>query len=218
MTILQKYLSYVYRIVVEKATSRYNPQLIVAIQEGKYVLNASNANYSFATLHRVFQLALNKIDLEKVESILVLGAGAGSIPTIIYKELNLNPKMDAVEIDEKVVELGNKYFGLNQYADLNIIIDDALSFVKSTNNKYDLILVDLFKGINVPEVFLTQHFFEKLKSILNENGEMLLNFVAYNHETKKMINEIEIELSKSFNGDNKIYQFENINRIFHCKK
>jgi spermidine synthase len=218
MTILQKYLSYVYRIVVEKTASEFNPELIVAIQEGKYVLNAKNANYSFATLHRVFQKALKKVDLNNANSILILGCGAGSIPMIIYKELNLNPRIEAVEIDEKVIELGDKYFGLNQYSKLNVVNDDAKNYVQTTNNKYDLILVDLFKGIDVPSEFLSQHFFEQLKSILNENGELLLNFVAYNHETKQKVNQIEKELNKTFSRDNKLYRFENINRIFYCKK
>ncbi len=218
MTNFQKYLSYVYRIVVEKTTSKYNSQLIVAIQDGKYVLNAKNANYSFATLHRVFQQALKKIEIESVNTVLVLGCGAGSIPTIIYKELGLNPKMDAVEIDEKVIALGNKYFGLDQYSNMNIIIDDAMSFVKTTNNKYDLILVDLFKGINVPEEFLSQHFFEQLKPLLTEKGELLFNYVAYNHETKQQVNVIEDAMNKSFSNKITTHRLEDINRIFHAKK
>ena len=209
-----------YRIVVEKTTSKYNSQLIVAIQDGKYVLNAKNANYSFATLHRVFQQALSKIEIQKKEfkNVLVLGCGAGSIPTIIYKELGLNPKMDAIEIDEKVIELGNKYFGLDQYPELNIVIDDAMNFVKSSNNKYDLILVDLFKGIQVPDEFLTQHFLEQLKSLMNDDGELLLNFVAYNYETKQQVEEIESRFSNVFSKKINIIQLENINRVFHVKK
>ena len=218
MTTLQKYLSYVYRIVVEKTTSKFNSQLIVAIQDGKYVLNAKNANYSFATLHKVFQQALKKVEIQNVKSILVLGCGAGSIPAIVYKELGLKPKIDAIEIDEKVIELGNKYFGLDQYSHLNVVIDDAMNFVKSTNNKYDLILVDLFKGINVPEEFLSQHFFEQLKSLLNDNGELLFNYVAYNHETKQRVKDIENVLAKSFSNRIKIHQLENINRVFYVKK
>jgi spermidine synthase len=190
----------------------------VAIQEGKYVLNSKNANYSFATLHRVFQQALKKVELEKINSILVLGCGAGSIPTIVYKELGLNPKMDAVEIDKKVIELGNKYFELDSYSNLNIIIDDAMNFVKSTNNKYDLVLVDLFKGIDVPEEFLTQHFFEQLESLLNENGELLFNYVAYNYETKQLVKGIENALSKSFSKKLNTLQLEDINRVFHALK
>ena len=218
MTILQKYLSYLNRIVVEKISSQHNSELIVAIQEGKYVLNTKNANYSYATLHKVFQQALNKIEIKNVNSILVLGCGAGSIPTIIYKELGLNPTMDAVEIDEKVIDLGNKYFGLNQYSRLQVIIEDAINFVKSCNDKYDLILVDLFKGIDLPKEFLTQYFFEQLKSLLCEDGELLINYVAYNHETKQRVEEIENTLSKSFSKKVRTLQFENINRVFHVKK
>ena len=218
MTTLQKYLSYILRIVVERTKSQYNPQLIVAIQNGKYVLNANYANYSFASLHRVFQQAINKVEINEKTSILLLGCGAGSIPTIIYKELNLNPKIDAIEIDEKVIQLGNKYFDLGQFSNLNIVIDDAMKFVSTTSNKYDLILVDLFNGINVPEEFLSQEFFKKLKSSLENKGQILLNFVAYNHETKKKVNEIKELLNNSFPDNIKVYRLENINRVFHVQK
>ena len=218
MTTLQKYLSYFYRIVVEKTISEFNSELIVAIQDGKYVLNAKNANYSFATLHRVFQQTLSKVDLKNAQSILILGCGAGSIPTIIFKELELSPKIDAVEIDKKVIDLGNKYFGLNQFTSLNIVIDDAMNFVKTTNNKYDLILVDLFHGIDVPEQFLTQQFFEQLKAILNDNGEILFNYVAYNFETKNQIQPIESVLNKIFPNKVRVSKHENINRVFHAVK
>ena len=220
MNIFQKYLSYFIRIVVEKTASEFNQQLIVAIQDGKYVLNAKNANYSYASLHRVFQKALGKIEIDKknINSILVLGCGAGSIPTIVYKELGLHTKMDAVEIDEKVIELGNKYFGLDQFSNLNVVLDDAMNFVATTNKKYDLVLVDLFKGIDVPKEFLSQHFFEQIKSVLNNNGEVLLNYVAYNYETKQKVSNIENSLNKIFPNKVKIYQLENINRVFHCVK
>lgn len=218
MNNFQKYWSFLSRITIEKITSEYNQELTVAIQEGRYVLNAKNANYSFASLHRVFQQAIKRLEIKDTDSILVLGCGAGSIPRIIYKELSLHSKIDAVEIDEKVIELGNKYFSLNQYPYLNVIINDAMKFVDTTNNKYDFILVDLFKGINVPEEFLKQHFFEKLNSLLNTNGELLLNFVAYNHEKKQQINSIESLLNKCFSNNTKIYQLESINRIFHVKK
>jgi len=215
----QKYLSYFIRIVVEKKSSNFNPGLIVAIQDGKYVLNSKNANYSFASLHRVFQQALTKVEITKknIDSVLVLGCGAGSIPSIIYNELKLSPLMDAVEIDAKVVELGNKYFGLNEYERLNVIIDDATNFIKITDKKYDLILVDLFKGINVPEEFLTQPFFNQLKSLTNKGGDILINFVAYNHETKLQAKTIEEILNKVFLNKCNVYTLESINRIFHIK-
>jgi len=215
----QKYLSYVNRITVEKIASKYNKKLVVAIEDGRYVLNATNANYSFASLHKVFQKAFYNIRLKekKVSLVLVLGCGAGSIPSIIYKELKLSPKMDVVEIDEAVIKLGKKYFNLSDYNQLNIIIDDALNFVKTTSNKYDLICVDIFKGINVPEEFLSQHFFEHLKTLLNENGELLFNYVAYNHETKALVQKIQMLLTKYF-SHHQTFKIEGINRVFYAVK
>lgn len=218
MNNFQKYLSYFVRIVVEKRTSRFNPGLIVAIQNGKYVLNSKNANYSFASLHRVFQQALHKIENKNFKTVLLLGCGAGSIPSIIYNELKLDPVIDAIEIDEQVVELGNKYFNLDQYPRLNIMIDDAINFIKTTGKTYDLILVDLFKGINVPDEFLSQQFFEQLKRSLNEQGDILFNYVAYNHETKENSKTIAERLTKIFPNYTKTYRFEDINRIFHLRQ
>lgn len=193
--------------------------MVVAIQDGKYVLNATNANYSFASLHRVFKQAFKKINLSKkdVKSILVLGCGAGSIPNIIFKELALNPSIDAVEIDKKVIELANKYFGLNQYKNLNVIIDDAINHVETTNKKYDLICIDIFNGINVPDAILTQQFLSQVRNCLNENGEVLFNFVAHNHETKKKTKEIESLLLSLFSNQ-ETFKIEGINRVFHCVK
>jgi spermidine synthase len=79
-------------------------------------------------------------------------------------------------------------------------------------------LVDLFNGINVPETFLSPDFFKQLQSLLNKEGEILMNFVAYNYETKQKVKEIEEMATKIFPTQSKTYRFENINRIFHLKK
>ncbi len=217
MNNFQKYWSYINRIVVEQTSSQYNEKLIVAIQNGSYVLNAKNANYSYASLHRVFQQALKKVNLQEKKNILVLGCGAGSIPSIIYNEFRLNPSIEAVEIDEKVIELANKYFHLNQYEQLKVIIDDANNFVRNTSNQYDLICVDIFNGIDVPEQFLTLRFFERLKSLLASNGELLINYVAYNYDTKQIVKEIENRLCNVF-SETKTHRIEGINRIFYAIK
>ncbi|MCO6499457.1 MAG: fused MFS/spermidine synthase [Vicingus serpentipes] len=219
MNIIQKYWSYFSRITVEKTSSPYNPKLIVAIQEGKYVLNTSNANYSFGSLHRVFQQTFKKIKLKEqvIESILVLGGGVGSIPSIIYDELEMNPTMDAVEIDEKVITLGNKYFQLSQYNKLSIHIEDAMHYIENTTSMYDLIVVDLFEGIDVPKEFYSPSFLNQLKVLLNKEGMLVFNFVAYNYDTKELAKTIEIALQKIFNTKVERFNLEKVN-VVYCVK
>jgi spermidine synthase len=220
MNVFQKYWSYAFRIVVEQASSEFNPKLIVAIQDGKYVLNTQNANYSFGSLHRVFQQAFRKIKLTKqnTKTVLLLGGGTGSVPSIIYNELGLSPKMDTVEIDEKVIELGNKYFDLEKYSKVNVYIEDAAEFIKRTTNNYDLIVIDLFQGINVPKEFQTLNFFQKVYSLLSPQGTILFNYVAYNHETKTQTKEIGELIKNKMGVKVEIFKLENINRVFCIRK
>ena len=219
MNWFQKYWSYFSRITVEKTNSPYNPKLIIAIQDGKYVLNTSNANYSFGSLHRVFQQTFKKIKLKEqdIESILVLGGGVGSIPSIIYNELAMNPTIDAVEIDEKVVTLGSKYFQLNQYNKLSIHIEDAMHYIENTNSMYDLIVVDLFEGIDVPKAFYQADFFKAVKKRLNEKGMLIFNFVTYNYDTKELAKTIEKSLEKIFKTKVERFDLEKVNVVYVLK-
>jgi len=220
MNLFQKYWSYFFRIRVEQVSSKHNPKLVVAIQDGKYVLNANNANYSFGSLHRVFQKTFNKLNLldKNINSVLLLGAGAGSVSSIIYDELKLTPKIDAVEIDEEVVKLGKKYFHLEQYEKLTIHVEDAIHYVKDTKLIYDLIVVDLFEGINVPQKFCNEAFFLLLQRILRENGRLIFNFVAYNHETKERAKRIKKSLQHTFNNEVDVFKLERINVVYAVKK
>jgi len=215
----QKYLSYLYRITVLKTSSHINPILIVAIQNGKYVLNAKNANYSFGSLHRVFQQTFRLIAIKdkNIKETLLLGCGAGSVVSIIFNELHLATKIDTVELDSKVIEIGKKYFNLNAYKNLTIFNTDALDFLQKSTKTYDLIIIDVFQNINVPAEFQTQQFFNQVKSRLNDKGIVLFNFVAYNYETKQKSKAI-LTITKKVFSSSKVFKIENINRVFYSKK
>ncbi len=219
MNNFQKYLSYLYRITVLKTSSHINPILIVAIQNGKYVLNAKNANYSFGSLHRVFQQTFRLIAIKdkNIKETLLLGCGAGSVVSIIFNELHLATKIDTVELDSKVIEIGKKYFNLNAYKNLTIFNTDALDFLQKSTKTYDLIIIDVFQNINVPAEFQTQQFFNQVKSRLNDKGIVLFNFVAYNYETKQKSKAI-LTITKKVFSSSKVFKIENINRVFYSKK
>lgn len=203
--------------MVEESSSLHNDKLIVAIQDGKYVLNTQNANYSFGSLHRVFQKAFKIIRLKErnFSSCLLLGGGAGSIPSILYKELGLNISSTVVEIDKEVIRLGKKYFKLGDYPNLTIINEDAFVFVSNTTETYDLIAIDIFKDIMVPERFISPVFFDNIKKRLTPNGVVIFNFVSFDFETKQQIKKIEQLLTTVFKESTiTTHKIESLNRVF----
>ncbi len=203
--------------MVEESSSLHNDKLIVAIQDGKYVLNTQNANYSFGSLHRVFQKAFKIIRLKErnFSSCLLLGGGAGSIPSILYKELGLNISTTVVEIDKEVIRLGKKYFKLGDYPNLTIINEDAFVFVSNTTETYDLIAIDIFKDVMVPERFISLVFFDNIKKRLTPNGVVIFNFVSFDFETKQQIKKIEQLLTTVFKESTiTTHKIESLNRVF----
>ena len=214
---LHKYLSYIVRIVVEESSSPYNEKLIVAIQDGKYVLNTSNANYSFGSLHRVFQKAFRHIRLNKrnFSSCLLLGGGAGSVPVILYKELGLDINTTVVEIDSEVIRLGKKYFNTENHQNLSWINEDALLFVEKATTNFDLIAIDLFKDITVPEHFCKQAFIQQIKNILSPKGILLFNFVVYNKQSRQQFEQLVAAVEKVFQNNNnlQVLTLESMNKM-----
>ena len=89
---------------------------------------------------RIFRIF--SLDWTQINEVLILGFGAGSIAEIIA---SYKPKcaITGVEIDSKVIELGKKYFGNEQLKNNEIICSSADVFVKNTDKKFDLIIINI---------------------------------------------------------------------------
>jgi spermidine synthase len=97
-------------------------------------------------------------------SILILGLGGGS-NTLLVSRLYPKARITAVEIDPLMVEIGQKYFGLNKVKNLHIVVADALDFAANldSHSMYDLILVDCFEGKYIPKKLEDLGFLGTLK-------------------------------------------------------
>jgi spermidine synthase len=184
----QYFISFLFPKVIDKTQSKNNPYLEVAYSKGKLVLNTTIANYSYGGLHKVFQIAFKKINLKSlpIKNVLILGFGAGSVASIIYDELNLEVQCTGIEKDEMVIKLAKKYFNTDRFNKLNIICADAYDYLESNDDKYDLIVIDIYQDITVPEKFETNKFIELVHNHLSDKGLMVFNKVA---ATQKLFNE-----------------------------
>jgi hypothetical protein len=86
--------------------------------------------------------------------------------------------VDGVEVDPQVIEVGKKYFSLKDDNRTNIIIDDGRRYVKTTNQTYDLVLIDVFRGKSTPSHLTSVEFVQELKNITNPNGVIIANMIA----------------------------------------
>jgi len=105
---------------------------------------------------------------------LILGLGGG----VIANELcGQNIKVTAVELDERMTMVAKKYFNLN--SSVEIIQDDARHALYNLDKKFDLVMIDLFNAEVTPSHVLSLESFEKMKSLLNENGLIVINTYGY---------------------------------------
>lgn len=77
-----------------------------------------------------------------------------------------------VELDGRVIDFAKKYFEIEKYANLKIVQADAFEYVQHCNEKYDLIVIDLFVGDTVPAAFSSEAFIQNLRKL--SNRKMLL--------------------------------------------
>ncbi|MBN2615093.1 MAG: fused MFS/spermidine synthase [Bacteroidales bacterium] len=214
-----KYLSSFFP--AERIQTPYN-YLEVNKLNGHWVLDSSHVNYSFGTLHTVFQDALNLFvpDISTIHETLILGFGAGSVAHILQKERQYKGNITGVEIDPKVIDLGKKYFHLDNIGNLSLHITDAFRFTEENKIKFDLIIVDLFTDNVIPETFEKETFLTHVKDSLQPGGILLYNRMNYSPaermKTKKF--------SKSFHSvfaNCKISEEQTIqikNKIFFAQK
>jgi len=204
------------RQIIELSRSDINPSLEVVRLGNKIILNSSNANYSFGGLHRVFQKVFKKLRIadRAIKEVLVLGFGAGSIPSIMEEELGMYCNFTAVEVDPEVIRLGRSYFNTDRFHRLKLVEADAATFMRENKRCFDLIVVDVYIDFEVPESCETTNFVNDLQGCLNPGGMILFNKLVYNHEAKLSAREL-MEKFKALDGDTRMIKVKEnlVNRI-----
>lgn len=108
---------------------------------------------------------------------LMLGGAAYSFPKYFLNEYS-EAKIDVVEIDEEVTRVAKEYFGLQENPNLNIIHEDARTYINTCSEKYDVIYSDTFRNaISLPYQLTTVEAIEKQYKLLNEGGVVLVNVI-----------------------------------------
>lgn len=155
--------------------SAINTRLKVSVESGIKVLNTIDANYSYGGLQEVLEFGLDHIPFEGIDNALVLGLGAGSVVDSLRNKYRFEGEITGVEIDPVVLQIAREEFEIERFEHLKIVEADAAEFVKKTRKAFDLIVIDIFINVEVPEVFYGEEFWKNIAEIVSKNGFVLFN-------------------------------------------
>lgn len=186
----KKILSYFYPITIYKETSTISKSIEVTLYNGKMLLNTENTNYSFGSLQSILKTGLLDIgatEISRMESVLILGVAGGSVMQTLVSDFSFSKKITGVELDQEIIHIANSYFNLDKIPNFKCVIADAEKFVQSDTNRYDLIIIDIFKDTEMPEFLFQESFISNSKQLLNKNGYILFNTMYLNRNSKNTI-------------------------------
>jgi spermidine synthase len=184
--------------LLKSYSSELNPRLDVRLLNGKKVLDSEQANLAWGGLHILFQKTFQQIkfDKERIKNVLLLGFGAGGVAHILQKELEIDCSITGIEIDKTLIEISKEHFDFDQLKKIEIIIADANEFLKKNSFQYDLIVVDLFFDIQIPDSSATDSFRKNLIHAVAPGGWLVYNFIARLMKQKKAADLLVNSLSK----------------------
>jgi spermidine synthase len=201
---IQKLFSYLIPIKIFKKKSARSKVIEVTWANGELVLDSENTNYSYGSLQRILRYGLRTIGYNTIlemDHILLLGVAGGSVVKTLVDEIGYKHKITGVEIDPDMIKIANEYFNLDQIKQLEIVIDDAFEFVLKTKDRYNLIIIDIFEDINMPNFLFERFFSDRVCALLKNQGFILFNTMildeAHNVRNRKYIAEINPKLFTS---------------------
>jgi len=117
--------------------------------------------------------------------VLIVGSGTGNDVAAALRHNSMS--VDAVEIDPAIIELGKLEHPEHPYDSSRVIIhmDDARSFLKRTNQRYDLILFGLldshvqfsnYSNMQIDNFVYTEEAFREAERLLTPNGVIFVKF------------------------------------------
>lgn len=175
--------------LLEKMESPYNTIFIYQTKDGRrHMAFGYHRQRYFEAVHRPG----HPLDLElpytrlltvgvayapQLNSILSIGMGGGATSTYLLDTLP-QAHITEIELDPDVVILARKYFEFADSPRRTLIVEDGRKFLMGTPQRYDLVLLDAYRGAFIPFHMLTEEFYAEVKQHLTSGGVVVENISA----------------------------------------
>jgi len=104
----------------------------------------------------------------------ILGDAAGTTATAIGHFFPTT-RVDAVEIDGDLGNIGERFFHLTRRPQLHLITADARPWLAASETRYDMIVIDAYRQPYIPFYLITREFFASVRAHLTDGGVAILN-------------------------------------------
>jgi len=109
------------------------------------------------------------------KEILIIGGGDGAAVREVLK--HSPAQVDLIEIDKRVIEACRRYLpevgGSLDDPRVRIVVDDGLQYVKRTERKYDVVLIDSSDPIGPATGLFGREFYQDVYRVLKDDGIMV---------------------------------------------
>lgn len=103
----------------------------------------------------------------------ILGNAAGTTARA-YEQFFPDTRVDGVEIDSELSDIGREYFDMNN-PELRLYHEDARPYLRRVDAEYDVISVDAYRQPYIPFYLTTVEFFETVRDRLAPGGVLVVN-------------------------------------------
>ncbi len=162
--------------------------------------NMTSEREEFVYHENLIHPALTVHDAPK--NILIIGGGDGGSSEEALKHPSVEC-VTMVEIDEEVIDVAKAHFkavhhNVFDHPRLRVIIDDGMQFVQETQEKFDLIALDLNDPVGPAAALYSADFFQQCRQILNPQGLFTLHIGSPTAHPER-VTEITRRLRQVFN-------------------
>ncbi|MEW6568638.1 MAG: fused MFS/spermidine synthase [Chloroflexota bacterium] len=113
------------------------------------------------------------VALSSVERLGIVGLAGGTIAKQYTQVFGPIP-IDGWEIDPEIVEVGRRYFDMNE-PNLNVVVADGRWGLAHSPRRYSVIAVDAYRLPYIPWQLTTREFFEEVRKHLLPDGVLVIN-------------------------------------------
>lgn len=188
--------------IVYRVRSEINGEVIVREHLGQHTLYIQGMPQSGGIVNDIWSRGVaNFPDLPYDPQILLLGLGGGTVVNLI-KKIRPMAQILSVEIDPQIAAIAKIFFKMMDVHGLEIAVDDAKEMVEKRKNgvrpgKFDLILVDLYIGSDLPEFVEGEKFASQLRDLVENKGTVVFNRL-YGRKDKERVYQFEEKMKKIF--------------------